>query len=125
MCAFSMEVSFPCPLFAAFLWHNSVCAFPIFLTLSSCPLFQENEQGIFDAILRGRIDFASDPWPSISSSAKDLVKNMLRADPKKRLMAVEVLSKFNFLIVADWFFILRVSKVVVGSKDQLSIFFTK
>jgi len=88
-------------------------------------LFQENEQGIFDAILRGRIDFASDPWPSISSSAKDLVKNMLRADPKKRLMAVEVLSKFNFLIVADWFFILRVSKVVVGSKDQLSIFFTK
>lgn len=101
MCAFTMEVSFPCPLFAASLWHNSVCAFPIFLTLSSCLLFQENEQGIFNAILRGRIDFESDPWPSISSSAKDLVKNMLRVDPKSRPSAVEVLSKFNFRIVVD------------------------
>ena len=56
--------------------------------------YAENEQGIFDAILRGHIDFSSDPWPSISSSAKDLVKKMLRADPKERLSAVEVLSKF-------------------------------
>lgn len=53
----------------------------------------ENEQGIFDAILRGHLDFVSDPWPSISSSAKDLVKKMLQADPKARLTASEVLSK--------------------------------
>ncbi|KAL6280494.1 hypothetical protein ACE6H2_017375 [Prunus campanulata] len=52
----------------------------------------ENEQGIFDAILRGHIDFSSDPWPSISSSAKDLVKKMLRADTKERLAAVDVLN---------------------------------
>lgn len=58
--------------------------------------YAENEQGIFDAILRGHIDFSSDPWPSISSSAKDLVKRMLRADPKERLAAVDVLSKFHF-----------------------------
>lgn len=56
---------------------------------------EENEQGIFDAILRGQIDFASDPWPSISSSAKDLVKKMLRNDAKERISAVEVLSKSN------------------------------
>lgn len=54
----------------------------------------EHEQGIFDAVLRGDIDFSSDPWPSISSSAKDLVKKMLRSDPKERLSAVEVLSEF-------------------------------
>lgn len=59
-------------------------------------LYAENEQGIFDTILRGHIDFSSDPWPSISSSAKDLVKKMLRADPKERLAAVDVLSKFHF-----------------------------
>lgn len=53
----------------------------------------ENEQSIFDAVLRGHIDFSSDPWPSISSSAKDLVKKMLREDPKERLSANEVLSK--------------------------------
>lgn len=55
--------------------------------------YAENEQAIFDAVLRGHIDFSSDPWPSISSSAKDLVKKMLREDPKERLSAVEVLSK--------------------------------
>lgn len=63
-----------------------------FLLLS---LPSENEQGIFDAVLRGHLDFASEPWPSISSSAKDLVKKMLRSDPKERLSAVEVLSKFK------------------------------
>lgn len=57
----------------------------------------ENEQGIFDAILRGHIDFSSDPWPSISSSAKDLVKRMLCADTRERLSAVEILSKFYFV----------------------------
>ena len=55
--------------------------------------YAETEQAIFDSILRGHIDFSSDPWPSISSSAKDLVKQMLRADPKERISAVEVLSK--------------------------------
>ncbi|KAI8567393.1 hypothetical protein RHMOL_Rhmol02G0118400 [Rhododendron molle] len=34
---------------------------------------RENEQGIFDAVLQGNLDFAYDPWPSISSSAKDLI----------------------------------------------------
>ncbi|RYR58804.1 hypothetical protein Ahy_A05g024677 isoform C [Arachis hypogaea] len=65
----------------------------LYILLSGVPPFwAENEQGIFDAILRGRIDFSSDPWPSISSSAKDLVKKMLRADAKERLSAVEVLN---------------------------------
>ena len=53
----------------------------------------ENEQGIFDDVLRGHIDFSSDPWPSISSGAKELVKKMLRQDPKERLSAVEILSE--------------------------------
>ncbi|CAI8619526.1 unnamed protein product [Vicia faba] len=65
----------------------------LYILLSGVPPFwAENEQGIFDAILRGHIDFASDPWPSISSSAKDLVKKMLRDDAKERLTAVEVLN---------------------------------
>ncbi|KAK2439132.1 calcium-dependent protein kinase [Trifolium repens] len=65
----------------------------LYILLSGVPPFwAENEKGIFDAILHGHIDFASDPWPSISSSAKDLVKKMLRNDPKERLSAVEVLN---------------------------------
>lgn len=53
----------------------------------------ENDEGIFAAILHGHIDFSADPWPTISSGAKDLVKKMLRTNPKERLTAAEILSK--------------------------------
>ncbi|CDP20327.1 unnamed protein product [Coffea canephora] len=56
------------------------------------PFWAESENGIFNAILRGHVDFTSDPWPSISSGAKDLVKKMLTSDPKQRLTAVQVLN---------------------------------
>ncbi|KAH8522056.1 hypothetical protein Peur_040613 [Populus x canadensis] len=72
------------------IWSAGVI---LYILLSGVPPFWgETEQAIFDSILRGHIDFSSDPWPSISSSAKDLVKQMLRADPKERLSAVEVLN---------------------------------
>lgn len=57
----------------------------------------ESEHGIFNAILRGHVDFSSDPWPQISPQAKDLVKKMLNSDPKQRLTAYQVLSIFAFL----------------------------
>ncbi|KAL3850178.1 hypothetical protein ACJIZ3_012060 [Penstemon smallii] len=56
------------------------------------PFWAESENGIFNAILRGHVDFASDPWPSISSGAKDLVRKMLNSDPKQRLTAFQVLN---------------------------------
>ncbi|CAA0805873.1 Calcium-dependent protein kinase 17 [Striga hermonthica] len=65
----------------------------LYILLSGVPPFwAESENGIFNAILRGHIDFSSDPWPSISSGAKDLVRKMLMSDPKQRLTASEVLS---------------------------------
>jgi calcium-dependent protein kinase len=51
----------------------------------------ESEHGI----LRGQIDFTSDPWPRISSGAKDLVRKMLSSDPKRRISAYDVLSKID------------------------------
>eukprot|EP00899_Mesostigma_viride_P019571 jgi/Mesvir1/27615/Mv07348-RA.1 len=56
------------------------------------PFWAETEQGIFDAVLRGQIDFSSDPWPKISDSAKELVRQMLRQNPKERLSALQVLE---------------------------------
>ncbi|CAN1199191.1 Calcium-dependent protein kinase 21 [Linum perenne] len=53
---------------------------------------EENEKGIFDAVLQGEIDFESDPWPTISDSAKDLIRKMLTQDPKKRLTSAQVLE---------------------------------
>ncbi|MBA0596664.1 hypothetical protein Gorai_013474, partial [Gossypium raimondii] len=55
------------------------------------PFWDETEQGIFEQVMRGELDFTSEPWPSISNSAKDLVRRMLIKDPKKRLTAHEVL----------------------------------
>ncbi|KAF4384234.1 hypothetical protein F8388_001472, partial [Cannabis sativa] len=49
------------------------------------PFWDELEQGIFEQ-------------PSISESAKDLVRRMLVRDPKKRLTTHEVLSKLMVLI---------------------------
>ncbi|KAI9114725.1 hypothetical protein K1719_014423 [Acacia pycnantha] len=56
------------------------------------PFWAESENGIFNAILRGHVDFTTDPWPSISSSAKDLIRKMLNTDPKQRLTAYQVLN---------------------------------
>lgn len=44
-------------------------------------------------MLEGELDLESGPWPSISESAKDLIRGMLVRDPKKRMTAREVLSK--------------------------------
>ncbi|KAF5200120.1 Calcium-dependent protein kinase [Thalictrum thalictroides] len=64
----------------------------IYILLSGVPPFwDETEQGIFEQVLKGQLNFESDPWPSISDSAKDLMRKMLVKDPKKRLTAHEVL----------------------------------
>ncbi|KAH7512276.1 hypothetical protein FEM48_Zijuj12G0073500 [Ziziphus jujuba var. spinosa] len=64
----------------------------LYILLSGVPPFwAESEQEIFEEVLHGDLDFTSDPWPNISESAKDLVRNMLVRDPKKRLTAHEVL----------------------------------
>jgi calcium-dependent protein kinase len=66
----------------------------LYILLSGVPPFwAETEKGIFDAILQGEIDFESQPWPSISESAKDLVRKMLAQDPKKRITSAQVLRK--------------------------------
>ncbi|KAF8405588.1 hypothetical protein HHK36_010495 [Tetracentron sinense] len=64
----------------------------LYILLSGVPPFwAETQQGIFDAVLKGVIDFESDPWPLISDSAKDLIQKMLCSCPSDRLTAHEVL----------------------------------
>nr|AGJ83805.1 calcium-dependent protein kinase 1a [Vitis amurensis] len=65
----------------------------LYILLSGVPPFWgENEKSIFDAVLQGYVDFDSAPWPSISSSAKDLIKKMLMYDPKRRVTASDALN---------------------------------
>lgn len=71
----------------------------------------ETDQVIFRKIQRGRVDYNSYPWPSISASAKDLVRRMLDMNPKTRITALEVLSKymrkcnmhFNYVLIEEEF----------------------
>ncbi|KAJ8763662.1 hypothetical protein K2173_003134 [Erythroxylum novogranatense] len=72
------------------IWSAGVI---LYILLSGVPPFwAETEKGIFDAILRGEIDFQSEPWPSVSNGAKDLVRKMLAQDPKKRITSAQVLE---------------------------------
>ncbi|CAI8586872.1 unnamed protein product [Vicia faba] len=72
------------------IWSTGVILY--ILLCGVPPFWAETEKGIFEAILQGHIDFECRPWPSISNSAKDLVRRMLIQDPKKRITATQVLE---------------------------------
>ncbi|RYR51138.1 hypothetical protein Ahy_A06g026185 isoform A [Arachis hypogaea] len=65
----------------------------LYILLSGVPPFWgETEKQIFDAILEGKLDLESAPWPSISAAAKDLIRKMLAYEPKKRITASAALE---------------------------------
>ncbi|KAF8018234.1 hypothetical protein BT93_H3201 [Corymbia citriodora subsp. variegata] len=64
----------------------------LYILLSGVPPFYAaTASKILREVSQGNLDLESDPWASISDSAKDLVKKMLERDPRKRLSAQEVL----------------------------------
>lgn len=71
-------------------------------TLTLVFVFVETQQGIFDAVLKGYIDFDSDPWPLISDSAKDLIRKMLCSRPSDHLTAHEALCIFSYSCVSHY-----------------------
>ncbi|XP_062226422.1 calcium-dependent protein kinase 12-like isoform X1 [Phragmites australis] len=72
------------------VWSAGVILY--ILLCGSPPFWAETEKGIFDAILVGQLDLSSTPWPSISESAKDLIRKMLNRDPRNRITAVQALE---------------------------------
>ncbi|PUZ48421.1 hypothetical protein GQ55_7G244100 [Panicum hallii var. hallii] len=72
------------------VWSAGVILY--ILLCGSPPFWAETEKGIFDAILVGQLDLSSIPWPSISESAKDLIRKMLNRDPQKRITAAQALE---------------------------------
>ncbi|KAI3793699.1 hypothetical protein L1987_36319 [Smallanthus sonchifolius] len=56
------------------------------------PFWDETEEGVYEQVLKGELDLESEPWPSISESAKDLIRGMLVRDVTKRMTAHEVLN---------------------------------
>lgn len=72
------------------VWSAGVILY--ILLCGSAPFWAETEKGIFDAILVGQLDLSSKPWPTISESAKDLIRKMLNRNPQKRITAVQALE---------------------------------
>ncbi|KAJ4772397.1 Calcium-dependent protein kinase [Rhynchospora pubera] len=56
------------------------------------PFWAENDEGIAQAIIRGKYTLEREPWPRVSENAKDLVQKMLDPNPYRRLTAKEVLE---------------------------------
>ncbi|XP_016687701.2 calcium-dependent protein kinase 29 isoform X2 [Gossypium hirsutum] len=65
----------------------------LYILLSGVPPFWgETEKEIFKAVSEGNLDLKSQPWPTISEGAKDLIRKMLARDPKKRITAAQALE---------------------------------
>ncbi|KAA6359993.1 MAG: putative CAMK/CAMKL protein kinase [Streblomastix strix] len=53
-----------------------LCGFP--------PFYDENDAALYQQIQKGKFEFVSPFWDTISKQAKDLITNLLIVDPKKR-----------------------------------------
>ncbi|XP_076660099.1 uncharacterized protein LOC143363383 isoform X2 [Halictus rubicundus] len=71
---------------AGVILYILLCGFPPFVS-------PENEQEeLFERILSGYYEFTSPYWDNISDSAKQLISNMLQAQPELRFTAEDVLD---------------------------------
>lgn len=65
----------------------------LYILLSGLPPFWgDTEDQIFKMVLKGALDFKSDPWPKISDAAKDCVRRLLEMDPAARASAQQILQ---------------------------------
>lgn len=71
---------------AGVILYILLCGFPPFVS-------PDNEQEeLFERILSGQYEFTSPYWDAISDSAKQLISNMLQAQPELRFSAEDVLD---------------------------------
>jgi serine/threonine protein kinase len=76
---------------AADVWSAGVI---LYILLSGIPPFWgETKSKIFECIRSMELRFPSDPWDTVSDSAKELIIGMLQRDPKQRLTAKQVLGE--------------------------------
>ena len=69
------------------------CGVILYILLCGYPPFNgDSDVDIMKAVKKGEYDFPPEEWDSISKEAIELVKNMLKYDPKSRMSAFECLS---------------------------------
>lgn len=81
------------------IWSIGVITY--ILLCGSRPFWARTESGIFRSVLRADPNFDDLPWPTVSAEAKDFVKRLLNKDYRKRMTAVQALSKFSYLFTHE------------------------
>lgn len=88
------------------MWSVGVFAY---MVLSGChPFvsdFDEAEEVLFDAIVRGEYDLESAVWESVSESAKGFLRGLLALDPLHRMTVDQALSHTwvcTYVICVQW-----------------------
>ncbi|KAL8477126.1 hypothetical protein ACS0TY_029435 [Phlomoides rotata] len=71
------------------VWSVGVIAY--ILLCGSRPFWARTESGIFRAVVKAEPTYEEQPWPILSSDAKDFVKRLLNKDPRKRMTAAQAL----------------------------------
>jgi calcium-dependent protein kinase len=64
----------------------------MYILLSASPPFNGEDTEIISKIKVGKYDLKADPWPKVSSEAKDLIKQMLQMNVLSRISAQKALS---------------------------------
>lgn len=77
-----MVFTVPLPSLGVIL-YILLCGFP--------PFYSENTPELFEQIIKGKYDFPSPYWDNVSSSAKNLIMNLLQTNPKKRFTPEQTL----------------------------------
>ena len=72
------------------LWSLGVISF--ILLCGYPPFYSENNQDLFQQIMKGAYEFESPHWDDISKEAKDFIAKLLVVDPKKRFSAKQALA---------------------------------
>ena len=93
------------------IWSIGVITY--ILLCGSRPFWARTESGIFRAVLRADPNFEDSPWPSVSAEAKDFVKRLLNKDYRKRMTAVQALSK----LLVSWCYLWKSRMYYLRSMD--------
>ena len=67
------------------------------------PFFADTTKEIFAAIRKDDLDFVEEDWEGISSTAKDLITNLLQKNPNERITCAEALKH-------QWFEVLNMNE---------------
>jgi len=56
------------------------------------PFYAKTLQEVYSKIKNGRYDFTDECWEQVTEQAKDLIRNLLQTDPKKRFTCEQALK---------------------------------